>query len=350
MPEQLDAHPWLFNCANGVIDLKTSNLLPHDQRYLLTKLSPIEYLRGAESECPLWENTLDKILGGNVSMFDFVHRLFGSALVGEVIDHILPILWGNGSNGKSLLTETMLAVFGEYADKASADLLLVKQNEAHPTEKADLFGLRLVFATETDEGRRLSEALAKELTGGDTIKARCMREDFWSFEPSHTVVLVTNHKPRVKGTDHAIWRRLTLIPFTVHFWNRDKGEIGPADLEADSGLKAKLRAEHGGILRWLVDGCWQWQRNGLAEPEGVRTATGEYRAAEDVLAAFVSECCTIDNSATVKASELRVRLAEWCKLAGERPIGRKRLWEFLDEKGIVSRKSNGTWYDGIGLL
>jgi hypothetical protein len=165
--------------------------------------------------CPRWRTALDAILAGDAKMVQFVCRLFGAALAGEVIDHVLPILHGSGSNGKSLLTETMLEVFGDYADKASSDLLLVKHGESHPTEKADLFGKRLVFAVETDEGRRLSESLTKELTGGDTIKARRMREDFWSFKPQHTVVLVTNHKPRVAGTDHAMWRRLTLVPFTT---------------------------------------------------------------------------------------------------------------------------------------
>ena len=148
-------------------------------------------------------------------MVRFLQRLFGSALVGQVIEHVLPILWGKGANGKSVLVETMLHVFGpDYGCKAASDLLLAKRIDSHPTERADLHGKRLVACVETDENRRLAEGLVKELTGGDTIKARRMREDFWSFKPQHTALLVSNHKPEVRGTDNGIWRRAP--PRAVH--------------------------------------------------------------------------------------------------------------------------------------
>ena len=270
--------------------------------------------------------------------------------MGEPIDHILPVLWGGGSNGKSLITEVMLDVFGEYGDKASPELLLEKHGTAHPTEKADLHGKRLVLATETDAGRRLSESVVKELTGGDTIHARRMREDFWSFRPSHTVMLVTNHKPRVVGTDHGIWRRLALVPFNVRFWDADKGETGPEELKADKALKAKLKPELGGILRRLVAGCLEWQRGGLRLPKAVTDATSIYRAAEDVLADFIEDNCRLSPEGECKASDLRSRYEEWAKRCGEKPISNRRLGEYLADRGVEKRRSNGLFYTGILLL
>src|SRR5690606_27269542 len=142
-----------------------------------------------------------------------------------------------------------------------------------------LFGKRLVVCCETEDNRRFAEAAVKELCGGDTVKARRMREDFWSFKPSHTLMLVTNHKPVVKGTDNGIWRRLRLIPFNQRFWDPNRGESGPPELQADSRLKDKLRPELAGIVAWLVRGCIEWQREGLGQPDEVTAATAEYRDA-----------------------------------------------------------------------
>jgi putative DNA primase/helicase len=346
-PEQLDADAWKINALNGVVDLRTGKLLPHDRSYLMTKLAGAEYLLGPEGDCLHWENTLATILDCDDELFRFLRRLFGMALVGESSEAILPILHGSGSNGKTIVTETILDAFGEYGMKAPSDLLLAKQSNEHPTAIADLFGRRLVLAAESDEGRRLAEGTVKELTGGDTIRARRMRENYWSFRPSHTIVLTTNHKPRVRGTDYAIWRRLALVPFSVRFWDADKGEEGSPELKADKGLKAKLKAELGGILRWLVDGCLEWSHNGLIVPSSVTAATNEYRAAEDVLAEFLKECMTFGETYQIKASALRNRLDEWCKTNGERPISTRRVGDYLAAIGIVKRKQGTVSYEGI---
>jgi putative DNA primase/helicase len=313
---------------------------------LLTKLAPVDFPQG-DRDCPTWKATLHKIFAGNALLVGFVQRLLGYSLVGEVIEHILTIFYGSGSNGKSLLVETVQAVLGEYADHAAADLLLTKHGNEHPTGLADLFGKRLVFAVESDQGRRLSEAVAKELSGGDTIHARRMREDFWSFRPSHTLIMATNHRPRVQGTDHALWRRLRLVPFNVRFWAKARGESGPPELEADTGLKKKLEAEYSGILRWLVDGCLAWQREGLREPPEVLAATAEYRAAEDTLAEFLADCCELAEEFETKASDLRKAYEDWCKANGERPVSGRRLGEYLADQGVRKRTSNGVWYRGI---
>jgi putative DNA primase/helicase len=350
-PAQLDSHHWRFNCINGEVDLRTGKLEPHNREHYLTKLCPHEYLLGAEAECPLWESTLDKIFGGNDELIGFFRRLLGSAMSGEIIEHILPILWGVGSNGKSIIVETIMEALGDdYAGAAPPDLLLATKGDRHPTEKADLFGKRLVVSAESDEGRRLAEGLVKQLTGGDRVKARRCREDFWSFKPSHTLLLVTNHKPIVRGRDDGIWRRLRLIPFLQRFWQASKGESGPADLEADPRLKEKLRPELPGVVSWLVKACLEWQRFGLGQPAEVTAATADYKGSMDTLGQFVADCCQLDRLATSKASDVRKRYEDWCKSNGEHPISGRRFGEYLTDRGVIRRTSNGTWYDGLALI
>lgn len=348
-PNQLDGHTRLFNVANGTIDLVTGKLIPHDRTHLITKLSNVNFTEWRVGSCPVWEKSLKAIFRGDLALVGYIQRLFGLALIGEVIEHILAIFYGGGSNGKSLLTEMLLEAFGEFGDKCSPDLLLVKDGNAHPTEKADLHGKRLIFATETDSGRRLSEATTKELTGGDTIHARRMREDFWSFKPSHTAVLVSNHKPRVLGTDHGIWRRLQLVPFEATFWDLSKGEEGPPELEADKGLKAKLRKELPGILGWLVQGCLEWQRVGLKEPDAVRNATKCYRTEMDVVGCFIAERCAEGGGLKVRAKDLYAGYMAWCESASEHPMNQTRFGSTLADKGFQKVTSNGVWYLGLDV-
>jgi putative DNA primase/helicase len=351
LPATLDADPWLLNCGNGTVDLRTGTIRPHERGDLITTLCPTEYTAGAEVECPLWELSADRVFGGNPALTGFSQRLLGSAIVGTVVEHILPIFWGDGSNGKGAMLETVMDVIGpDFACKIAADVLLASKGDRHPTELADLHGKRLVVASETDDGRRLREGLLKEITGGDTIKARRMREDFWQFKPSHTLILLTNHRPTVRGTDHGIWRRLCLVPFTQKFWDADRGETGPPELQADKHLRDRLRAEHSGILRWLVAGCIQWQANGLQEPDEVRAATADYRATQDVLGAFLDECCIFGNSYTSKASDVRKRYQSWCDDNGQRPVNGNRFGEAMTERGVTRRKNSGIVYDGVALV
>ncbi len=339
LPESLDSHSWLLNCSNGILDLKTGELLPHDRGLYLTKLVPHDYVRDAE--CPLWHDFLAVIFNGNSGMIQFLQRLFGCALVGQVIEHVLPILWGKGANGKSVKVETMLHVLGpDYSCKAASDLLLAKRNESHPTERADLHGKRLVVCVESDENRRLAEGQVKELTGGDTIKARRMREDFWEFKPQHTAMLVTNHKPEVRGTDNGIWRRVRLVPFTVTI----------PDEKQDKRLAEKLQAEACGILRWCVDGCLAWQRGGLAEPADVIGATDGYRQEMDLLATFLADCCEVGPQFKVKSADLYDAYCRWCAGHNETTKSERKFGSAMTERGEFERyTSNGTWYRGVGL-
>ncbi|HEY2838967.1 MAG TPA: phage/plasmid primase, P4 family [Pirellulales bacterium] len=344
---ELDQHPFLFNVANGTICLKTGELRKHSRDDLLTMLSPVHY--DPEAQCPLWLDALNKIFQNNQLMVDFYQQFFGSALIGQTCEQVLPFFHGNGANGKTMTCETMLAVFGDYGLKASSDLLIAKKGETHPTEKADLFGKRLVLVSETGSGKYLNESLAKELTGNDTIRARRMRENFWSFKPSHTAVVLTNHKPRIKGTDEGIWRRIRLVPFLTKFWNPDLGESGPEELRAEKGIGALLQEELSGILAWAVRGCLIWQKEGLLVPPEIADATQEYRLAEDTIGNYVEERCFRGNTYQVRAKFIREDYKQWCFSCNERPVGQKRFWEWLNANKVTRRLSNGVVYEGIGL-
>ena len=265
----------------------------------------------------------------------------------------LLLCWGDGANGKTTLLNAIMDCIGtDFAGYAPVELLMATRGDQHPTLLADLFGKRLVVAAETEQGRRLNESRLKMLTGGEKIKARRMHENFWEFAPSHKLVLVTNHKPEVKGQDHAIWRRLRLVPFTARFIDPSEhpGQEIPERSRIDRDLPAKLAAEREGILAWLVDGCLAWQRNGLKAPSIVGKATAEYRGAQDVIQEFLEECCTTGTTDfRVRASAIYGRYTAWTKARGEEQLTQTRFGEALTEKGFTRQKSNGIWYLGVAL-
>jgi len=348
MPSELDRDAWLLNCKNGTVDLRTGKLRPADRSDMITKLCPTAFNPDASSYA--WDRFLEAIFGASQSLIDFVRRYFGYSATGDVREQILLIMWGSGSNGKSTLLNALFDSIGsDYCLKAVPDLLLTKANDSHPTERADLFGKRLVVCTETGDGRALNEPLVKELTGGDRIRARRMREDFWEFPPTHKAVLCTNHKPRVKGTDHGIWRRLALLPFNVQFWNPDKGESGPSELMQDKELPAKLAAEAEGILAWLVRGSLEWQRDGFRMPEEVMLATSEFQQAEDSIGLFITEKCIVADACKVRASDLFESYRAWSEQLGEHGLNQRRFGEALTAKGFERIMNNGTWYRRIAL-
>jgi putative DNA primase/helicase len=348
MPDKLDSDVWLFNCANGTIDLRTGELRPHQRSDMITKAAPVEY--DPDATCPAWLDFQDKVCAGSDSLTAFKQRLYGACLTGDVSDQVLIIFHGVGSNGKSTETGTVLAMQGDdYSMQAKADLLMVKRNE-HPTQQADLFGKRLVCCSESEEGHRLAESQVKDFTGGDPIRTRRMREDYWQFNPTHKLILATNHKPQIRGTDHAIWRRILLVPFKTRFWNPDQGETGPAELQRDNTFPKRLESERAGILAWCVQGCLEWQQDGLGYPEEIRAATEAYRTEEDIIGTFLADCCIVERTATIRSKDLFAGYQKWAENAGERPIGTRRFGGTMTERGFQRFKTNGHWYSGIDLL
>jgi putative DNA primase/helicase len=336
-PGQLDADPDILNTASGVLELDTGILRPHDPALNLTKVTAAAY--DPDAEAPEFAKFLERIQP-DAAMREFLARLLGHALSGRVREHVLPILYGVGANGKSTLVEVVRRLLGDYAATVDPGLL-IDRGEVHPTGTADLFGLRLALTHESDQGRRLAEGTIKRLTGGDAITARRMREDFWSFEPSHSLVMVTNHAPVVTGTDEGIWRRLRIVPFEI---------VIPPD-ERDPDLPDRLDEERDGILRWLVEGYRSYLRCGLHEPAKVTAATKGYRDGSDMLGLFLDERCLTGPHLYVKSSELFAAWLTWCAKENIQAGSQKAFSDAIADRGFDKKKdgSGSMRWAAIGL-
>ena len=296
--DDLDADGWLLNTPRETIDLRTGQPRKHRRTDMLTKRTAVACDQWGKA--PRWTAFLDDIFKGDEELTGFVQRALGAAIAGVVRDHVLHILHGVGANGKSTLVETVKAILGNYATM-SAPNLLMRKHDTHPTELADLRGMRLVATAESGEGRRLDEERVKCVTGDDTIRARYMYGDFFEFPPTHTLLIATNHRPEIKGRDLAIWRRIRLGPFTV--------VLEPAKQDAE--LKAKLLEEGPAILGWLVQGCLGWQELGLDEPESVKVSTAGYRSDQDTVRRFLDECCVVNTTERTSAKVLHEAYHDW---------------------------------------
>jgi P4 family phage/plasmid primase-like protien len=338
-PDELDASPWLLNTANGTIDLRTGELREHRREDLITKVAPVEYDPAAAA--PTWEAFLERVLPGE-ELRQFVQRAVGYSATGSTSEQCMFIHHGPGANGKSTFAETLSATLGDYAMRTPTETLLVKRPGGVPNDVARLKGARYVTASETEEGRRLAESLVKDLTGQDTISARFMWAEWFDFKPTHALHLSTNHRPEIRGSDAAIWRRIRLVPWSV--------TIPPA--EQDRKLPEKLRAELPGVLTWIVRGCLEWQREGLQAPEEVRQATKAYRAEMDVLAAFLADCCLRAEDETAFAGDLWGAWKRWCEESGEQAGTQKRFGGRLAERGFLNHRDSRTGrkvWSGVAL-
>lgn len=334
----IDGDPYLFNCRNGTLDLKSGTFRDHQQEDLLTQLADVNY--NPDANCRLWETTLSHVFEGNVDLIRYVQTLMGYSLAGITDEHILPICFGGGNNGKSTIWNTFAAILGDYAALVRQDLLLPNR-DMHPTEVADLFGRRFVAVGEPEQGRKLAESQVKEMTGDRILKARRMREDFWQFTPTHTFWLSTNHKPRIEGTDNGIWRRVKLIPFTV-----DLATV----VTVDKAFPEKLVAEYSGILNWAIEGWKRYQREGLIEPEVITNATRDYRDEEDVFGRFLRENYVENDAFHVKATDC---YEAFVKAVGpvmtSTEFGTEMGKRFNRERPRIGGKLT-TVYKGIGVL
>jgi putative DNA primase/helicase len=340
-PELLNADPWLLNCLNGTVNLRTGRILPHTMEHFITKVAPVNF--EPNSACPLWLEFLSRIMNGNEQLIDFLQRAVGYALTGETSEQCLFIFHGSGANGKSTFLQTISTILGDYAMSTPTETLLVKRRGAIPNDVARLKGARFVIACEADAEQRLAESLIKQMTGGDTISARFLHQEWFDFDPTHKVFFGTNHKPVIKGTDYAIWRRIRLVPF----------EITIPEGERDKALAEKLKEEADGILAWAVQGCRVWQQQGLGVPEEVKAATDSYREEMDILGEFLKDRCRLSPEARVSSKDVYDAYSTWCQDNGQEPLGQRAFVSALKEKGFKQcRIGHGAvrgWI-GIGLM
>jgi putative DNA primase/helicase len=316
--EALDSDIWLLDTPGGTIDLRTGKTRPGLPDDHLTKITAV----GQGGECPKFMAFLDRAMGGDVEMIAFLQRLFGYALTGSTREDVIAFLHGPGRNGKGVFLHTVASLLGEYAKTTRIETFLESQFDRHPTDEADMAGARLVTSDEIPPGRRWDEAKLKRFSGGEPIKARFMRQDMFEYQPQMLLTFSANNKPRLQTVDEAIRARMLLIPFSVVI---PKGERDPT-------LKEQLRAEWGGILAWLVQGCLEWQRGGLRPPAAVLAATEEYLTSEDTLTTWLDERCVLAPGKWAERGGLFASWTSWAMSARESVGTAKQFYEAMRGK------------------
>lgn len=326
---QLDRHTDLFNFRNGTVNLRTFAFKPHDRTDYLTKRCPAEY--NADAACPGWERFLERILPDD-EVRAYLQRFIGYSLTGDVSEQAMLLGIGHGDNGKSTFANVIQFVFSrEYAIQIPPELLIAKEHRNHPTEIADLFGVRLAFGIETAKSQQFDEALLKQLTGGDPLRARRMREDFWQFDPTHKLFLLTNHMPKIVGREHAIWRRLHRVNFDVRIRKEEK----------DKHLVEKLKREREGVLAWCVQGARMWREQGLNPPEGVQLEAPNTAAAVTPAEEFASLFILARPGHRTSARDLFEAYRNWSTTVDAPVVSQQEFGSLLGARGHGSKKTGG---------
>jgi putative DNA primase/helicase len=348
--ESWDVDPWVIGCQNCVVDLRTGQARdgqPGD--YIKTATKTV--WAGLYAPCPTWGRFISEVFLEDDEMTDYIQVLFGYALIGDTPLHIIPILCGNGRNGKGTMLEAIKHVLGDYAYKAESEILLEQHNAKMPNAPNSsvlaLQGKRLVWTSEVGEGRRFNAAKVKELVGGDTLSGRAVYgRDHIEFRPTHLLMLLTNYRPEANPNDYALWQRIHLIPFELAFVSNP---VMKNERKADTSLPEKLKAEASGILAWMVRGCLKYQENGLVVPDKVKAAVDEYRNAEDVIGQFIEDTCIIDERTETQAGKMYIAYCEWCQSNGYKP---SRANEFVMNMGtrFDSYKKRHRIYVGVALV
>ena len=349
--DEWDRDPWLFGCANGVIELRTGELRPGMPEDYMRLVTTVTY-SGLSTPAPIWEQFLLDVFNGDILLIDFMQRLFGYCMTATKTEHIAPILWGQGRNGKTTLVEVIAHVFGDYAGTIESEMLLQqrfgRQSGGPSPDIMALRGRRFIVCSETESGRHFNVSRLKWLCGGDTLTGRNLYgKELVSFKPSHSLFLTTNHKPHASADDYAFWKRALLIPFTLSFVDEPQE---PHERKADTGLLDKLKTEASGVLAWMVRGCLEWQRQGLTPPETVKAATAEYQAEEDVLKHFIDDRCILRADLCVKAGWLYGEYKDWCGEMGHAPLNGTNFGTRVKRRFSHGKNKNGVFYKGIGLL
>jgi putative DNA primase/helicase len=323
---QWDQDAWLLNTPGGVVDLRTGEMREHRATDYMTKQTAVS----PDGDCPRWKMFMTEITGGDGELQRYLQRVSGYGLTGITNEQELFFLYGTGCNGKGVFGQTLSSLWADYHRASSIETFTVSHTERHPTELAGLMGARLVTAAESEEGRRWSEARIKELTGGDKINARFMRQDSFDFIPQFKLLFSGNHMPTLRSVNKAISRRFNRIPFAVTI----------PDNKVDMHLADKLKDEWPGILAWAVAGCLEWQRVGLSPPKAVTVATESYLEGQDVIGEWLDECCEINGNVWASTTDLFHSWQYWAEERGEW-VGSVRTFSLrLEDRGGFTKRKN----------
>jgi putative DNA primase/helicase len=338
----LDKDPYLFNCRNATIDLHTGGTRLHSKHDLITIVAPVDY--DASAQCPLWVAFMDQIQSNNKPMIKYLQKLSGYCMTGDTKTDIIPFCHGIGGNGKTTYWEVIRRIMGTYAYEVDPDVFLVNtqkfKDSGQREELANLYGKRLVTATEIQVGRQLTINLLKAISGGESIHGDRKYERGITYKPTFKVILSGNNEPVIRDTTNGAWRRLKKIPFTVTIPN-------PID-----GYEDTFNNELSGILNWLVAGCLLWQKEGLKDPDEVIQATAEYRKDQDLISQFLDESCTRVSEAVITKKDFKAAYLKWCIDSSIKPMDDKELKQRLEVFGIKGDRSTGGLriWKGVRLL
>ena len=337
--DDLDKDTWLLNAKNGTINLKTGEIGEHRQEDLITRVANVDY--DQKADCPIWRKFIMEIMNYNAELIHFIQNAAGWAITGDTSEQSMFILFGTGANGKSTFLNTIMNILGDYAIATPTETFMTKKGEQQTNDIARLRGTRFVTTTETEQGKRLSEPLIKQITGNDRMTARFLYGEFFNFVPTFKIFMATNHKPMIKGTDHGIWRRIKLIPFTTRILEENQ----------DKHLEQKLMQEAPGILNWLVEGSMRWYKEGLKTPKIILNATAEYREEMDIIGNFIKECCIQKADASIRIKDLFKAYQDWCVQNNERICSERVFSLRLKEMGFQKgRTAESRYWMGVGLL
>jgi len=336
---QLDQDEYLLGVMNGVVNLKTGGLIDSSKESMITKQAGTVF--DPNARCPLWLNFVNEITNDNKELANYLKNIVGYSLTGDTKEQLFFFLHGYGANGKSVFVNIIQDLLGDYAMQTPVSTIMTRGKGSINNDIARLRGARYVATTETEEGSRFNESEVKLITGGDTITARFLHQEYFEYRPQFTLWISGNHKP-VPGDSYSIWRRLILIPFDVRF-SEDK---------QDKGLSNKLRAELPGILNWAIEGSLEWQEKGLTTPKVILNATKDYQSEMDRINTWMQDCCIDDagNDNSEKASDLYKSYKCWADENGEWRMNQRILGTKLAERGYIKRRESTGWvYKGIGL-
>jgi putative DNA primase/helicase len=335
--EAWDAALDLIGTPGGVVNLRTGDLRPAQRGDMMTKTTAVAPAEAID--CPTWLGFLMQATAADAELIRFLQQWCGYCLSGSTREHALLFIYGPGGNGKSVFLNTLSFILGDYCRSAPMDTFTASPGDKHPTDLAMLRGARLVTATETEEGRAWAEARIKQMTGGDPVTARFMRQDFFTYTPQFKLTIAGNHKPALKNVDDAARRRFNIVPF-LHKPERP-----------DHQLEHKLKAEAPGILRWMIDGCLDWQRHGLVRPKIVTDATAEYFEAQDTIGRWLAERAILAPHLEEKPGKLVADCRAWAAENGEAPPTPPQFRSAIERlNGIRYATVQGTQkVKGIGL-
>lgn len=336
-PEAWDSDRLALNTPAGIVDLRTGSIRSRNESDFVTHVTSVS---PRKAPCPAWTKFLKEVFLDDLAQISFMQRLCGYLLTGDRREQKIFFAYGLGANGKNTFFDLVAWIMGNYALKLPANALMLQRSEHHPTELAQLHGKRFAFSSELEESSHWAEALIKELTGDDTLRARFMRSDFFEFAQQQKHLIIGNYRPRLRGGDAALARRMVLLPFEATF----------SEERRDPDLPKRLREEAPAILSWMIEGAAAWHECGLDTPQRIAAASREYMESNDDVLAWIEECCKTGPEYESSSRDLYQSFATFIKERGQHTCS-QRVWgeRMASIPGISKRKSSGIKYTGISI-